>query len=101
MVTRTEKITFRMTPKEKEQLKKKVAASSLKMEPFIRALIAGKEINERPPDGWAEAVRQLSAIGNNINQIARIANTNGIIDISAISEIQNMHSEIWRMVKNL
>ena len=44
------------------------------MEPFIRALIAGVNLRPRPPDEYAEIRRQLAAIGNNINQIARKAN---------------------------
>ena len=43
-------------------------------ESFIRSLIMGLTLYPRPPDEYAEIRRQLAAIGNNINQIARKAN---------------------------
>ena len=37
-------------------------------------MIAGEKMRPRPPNEYAEIRRQLAAIGNNINQIARKAN---------------------------
>ena len=37
-------------------------------------MIAGEKMRPRPPNEYAEIRRQLAAIGNNINQIARAVN---------------------------
>jgi len=64
-------------------------------------VLAGVKLKELPPKDWAELVRELSTIGNNINQIARVANTVGTVDQSTIDELLNTQSQIWQKVKNL
>lgn len=86
---------------EKEQLQKQARIAGMKMEPFIRALIAGTHLIEHPPEEWAQLVRQLSGIGTNINQIAHIANATKSVPMDVIDQMQRMQSEIWRKVKNL
>lgn len=68
-------MTFRLYEAEYQYLKKQVDLSGFPMEVYLRRLIAGKEIKQRPPEKMTELLRQLSAIGNNINQIAKVANT--------------------------
>ena len=51
-----------------------MAISGFPTEVYLRALIAGEKMRPRPPNEYAEIRRQLAAIGNNINQIARKAN---------------------------
>lgn len=84
-----------------KHLNRQVKRSGLRREPYLRALITGTEIKEHPPEQWAEIVRQLSAIGNNINQIAHIANTTGHIRREDIDGIISMQGDIWRKVKGL
>ena len=43
-------------------------------------LIKGYEPKEKPDDRFYDVMRELSAIGNNINQLAAKANTLGFID---------------------
>ena len=47
---------------------------------LIRLLIKGYEPKEKPDDRFYDVMRELSAIGNNINQLAAKANTLGFID---------------------
>ena len=67
-------ITIRLTADEYAHVKQLSKSSGLKMEPAIRALVMGVNLYPRPPDEYAEIRRQLAAIGNNINQIARSVN---------------------------
>ena len=46
----------------------------MKMEPFVRALVDGCRIKPAPPDSYNKLRQQLSAIGNNLNQLTHIAN---------------------------
>ena len=43
-------------------------------------LIRGYEPKEKPDDRFYDVMRELSSIGNNINQLAAKANTLGFID---------------------
>ena len=63
-----------MNETEHRHLKEQVAISGFPMEVYLRTLIAGEKMRPRPPNEYAEIRRQLAAIGNNINQIARKAN---------------------------
>lgn len=74
---------------------------SMKMEPFIRRLIMGTELHPRPPDEYAALLRELSAIGNNLNQLARVANATGSVSAKTVEAMLERHSEIWRKVKEL
>ena len=71
----------------------------LGIDPFIRSLIGGIELRPRPPDAYAALLRELSAIGNNVNQIAHTANSRKNITGSEIDEAVKMVREAWRLVK--
>lgn len=84
-------ITIRLTADEYAHVKQLSKDSGLKMEPAIRRLIMGVNLRPRPPDELPELLRQLSGIGTNINQIAKVANASGYVrkeDIQSIMEMQ-------------
>ena len=101
MRTRNHRITLRLDEREHLYLERQVKRSGMRREPFLRAVILGKEIKEQPTELWAELVRQMSAVGNNINQIARIANATGCVRREDIAYIIDMQSKIWCKVKGL
>ena len=74
MKIRNRKITVRLSEKERKFLGEQADAGGMKIEPYIRELIMGNEVKSRPKEEWAEVVRQVAAVGNNINQIARSVN---------------------------
>ena len=47
---------------------------------LVRLLVKGYEPKERPDERFYDVMRQLSSIGNNINQLAAQANTLGFVD---------------------
>lgn len=69
---RNKRVEIHLTEEEHTHLKEQVALSGFTTEQFIRNLIDGVEIRPRPPDELPELLAQLSAIGNNINQIAAL-----------------------------
>lgn len=73
--------------------------TSLKMEPVLRKLVMGIQLRPRPPDTYATLLRELSAIGNNINQIARNTNTKKAADRADIDEALRLIRQAWRLVK--
>ena len=56
-------------------LKKKSKESGLSESEFIRSLVRGYRIKAQPTEGIKSFQRELYGIANNINQIARIANS--------------------------
>ena len=73
--------------------------TGLKMEPVLRKLVMGVQLRPRPPDTYAALLRELSAIGNNVNQIAYWANATKGIGRAEIAEAASLVRQAWRMVK--
>ena len=65
---------------EAQELQRKAKKACLSEDGLIRLLIKGYEPKEKPDDRFYDVMRELSAIGNNINQLAAKANTLGFID---------------------
>ena len=94
-------VLVRLSEKEKEHLKSQATACALKMEPYIRKLIMGKEVRPRPPDEYVRLLREINAIGNNINQIAHIANAERHISKDKVEEVLNLQNDIMRLVRSV
>ena len=61
----------------------------------------GLTLYPRPPDEYAEIRRQLAAIGNNINQIARTVNARGFATKEDIAAVTTAQRVIWQIAKRL
>ena len=101
MRKREKAVLFWMTPKEYEHLKKQASLSGMTISGLLRAAIRGQEIRPRPPENLAALLRQMSAMGNNINQIAKVANSSKFIRSEDIEAIQKMQDELWKAIKEL
>lgn len=93
------KISVRLTEREHKYLQRQAENAGLKMEPFIRKLIMGVDIQPRPPDNVVQLIREINFIGNNINQIAKKVNTENNVSQSQLEEILHLLGEIYREVK--
>ena len=78
-----------------------MAISGFPTEVYLRTLIAGEKMRPRPPDEYAEIRRQLAAIGNNINQIARTVNARGFATKEDIAAITAAQETIWNIAERL
>lgn len=99
MRLRNRSILVRLTERELIHLKQQAQNAGLGMEPFIRSLIMGSNIKPYPPAAYAGLLRELSAIGNNLNQIARIANTRKGIYGYELEEALHLVAEAVQRVK--
>lgn len=72
---------FWLSPKDAEELKRKAKLAGVTETAVIRLLIRGYEPREKPDGHFYEAMQNLSAIGNNINQLAAKAHALGFIDV--------------------
>ena len=70
----------------------------MKIEPFLRQLILGVELRPKPPDCYAALLRELSAIGNNINQIAHWTNGKGYATQAEIHEAASLVKQAYRRI---
>ena len=99
MKPRSIKITVRLSEIEHHHLKTQTKLTGLSGEALMRSLLKGTDVKPRPTEELSTLLRQLSAIGNNINQIARIANGTGRISKEDFEAIKEMQSRIWYLLK--
>ena len=70
----------RFSRDEAQDLQKKAKKACLSEAGLIRLLIRGYEPREKPDERFYDVMRELSSIGNNINQLAVKANALGFVD---------------------
>ena len=92
-------ITLRLNAGEYAHLQEQAEATGLKMEPLLRQLIMGVNLRPRPPDTYAALLRELSAIGNNITQLAHQANARDEATRDEISEAARLVRQTARLVR--
>ena len=99
MGERNRVVSVRLSEKEKKHLKKQADAAGLKMEPFIRKLIMGVEIHPRPPENVVLLLREINAIGHNINQVARKVNCSDEVSKKELVIINELLGKIYQELK--
>ena len=99
--TRKEQLIVRVTPEERELIQKKM--SQYRTDNFSRyarkMLIDGYVINLDLSD-FQRLSYEVNAIGNNVNQIAKVANSTGKIYADDIAEAKERIDEIWLLLKS-
>ena len=83
MKKRTIEIKLRLTPEEAKSLNDAVVSTGRSRESYLRSLISGCVPYQLPSETLTNTLNEIRYIGNNLNQIARVANKNGIIDSTA------------------
>ena len=92
MRKRNVQILFRLTEEEAEHLNELVRKSGRSKEAFLREMVKGYQLCEKPDPEFYRIMRELSAIGNRINQLAVKANALGFIDTQKLnSELDRLH----------
>ena len=98
MRKRNIQIITRLNRKEAEILKKKSHKCKLSQASYIRFLITGYVPREAPPLDYHNLIRELRAIGNNMNQIAAHVNAIGYVNgIAYQEEVNKLHRVILSM----
>lgn len=80
------KIMFRLNKSECEHFKKRVKKSGLSQEAYIRCLINGLVPTDAPSPDYFSMMRELHAIGTNLNQIAQKAHILKVLDVKRYDE---------------
>lgn len=97
---RPRQIITRMTEDEFSAYQKRVEASKLSSQKYsLRCLLDDEKIYVI--EDMPELIRQLKAIGNNLNQIARAANAGDKEPPAAVTELKQGVGELWQLLRRL
>ena len=86
--------------KELANLTQLCKTSGLSASAVLRRALAGVQLRPRPPGEYTKLLRELSAIGNNINQIAYWANAQKSVREAEIVDAAVLARKAWELVKN-
>ena len=102
MRKRTISILFRLNEQENQIFRTQVALSGYSAQEYMRRrLIEDQVIKPRPAGEMAEIRRELSAIGNNVNQVARKVNSTGQVSVEDFQKVAQCLDDVWHLVKQL
>ena len=86
MRKRNVQILFRLNEEEADYLYDLVKRSGRSKEALLRSMVKGYRLCEKPDPEFYQIMRELSAIGNRINQLAVKANTLDFVDTPMLRE---------------
>ena len=101
MRARVRRLDIHLSEQENIKLGSLMKETGLNASQLIRKLIMQEEIRPRPPDEYRKILFELSSIGNNVNQIAHIANSRRDISIEKINEAVELVYEAISFVREL
>ncbi len=97
--TQTEIVSIRLSPEQRRTLADRASLCGRPFSTYIRETVLGKIPRARPLRIEKKAVYQLSRIGANLNQMARVANVTGRLE--AERRIEETLGDITRAIKRL
>ncbi len=91
---------IRFTKEELAALTEKAQKAKMSRESFCRGILNGAKIKEAPPAKYFELIREVRRTGYNINQLLKIANAKGFLDVLLLQKFleENRTTErmLWR-----
>lgn len=92
----------RLNDAELAHLDRLVKRSGCSRETFVRSLIKGVVPADKPPPDYQSMMKELHAIGTNLNQIARKANTLDVVDVARYdTEVRKLTEAIKEIVNSV
>jgi hypothetical protein len=101
-MARSIRYTIRFTPDEEYAFRKRHTESGIySISDFIRQAVLTAQVKPPPSPELVALLREVRAIGNNINQIVRVANASGLITKDEIGKMLAQQKELLARVKEL
>ncbi len=95
---KTERLDLRLTPTDKKNIAYHAKLMNISQNEYISLCIRRKRIIICK--NFPDLIYQLSKIGNNINQIATIANTNQYVSINNVSEVKKLVEKCYELIND-
>ena len=102
MKVRNQELRALFTPEEVEQLKQRMAEAGVRnRSAFIRKMALDGYIIKLDTSDIREMISLLRYSSNNLNQIAKKANSTGTIYGADIADLQVKQDEIWELAREI
>ena len=98
MAKRNCRFEVRLTKDEYYDLTKKARKAGLTTGAFVRLAVAGKEIREAPTADVPMLIREVRRVGYNIDQILKVANSKGFLDVPQLKKVLEDNRSVEKMI---
>ena len=98
MRLRSKEFKLRLTEDEHSHLVSQAKKAGLTRAQFLRSVVMNSKLRARPPDTYYQLLKEINAIGTNINQIAHIANSERTINNDKLDKVMNLLDAIMEKV---
>ena len=98
MSKRNCRFEVRLTREEYYDLTKKARKAGLTTGAFVRMAVAGQEIREAPNADLPRLIREVRRVGANIDQILKIANSKGLLEVPDLRKALEDNRNVERMI---
>lgn len=96
------KVSFKLSEADYKKLEQDVKKSGVDRSKYLRALVQGAGgIDKDFPMDRANLIRQITGIATNVNQIAKYANSQGVIYFSEMNKLQVLLQEIKKLLQEV
>ena len=99
MRKRNKRVEVYLTENEYSNLAEKVKLSGMPREAYIRQVLGGVEIKEKPPADFYKLMVEVRKVGSNLNQLVKRAQALNFIDTPALqkvmAEIRETEDMLW------
>ena len=97
---RQRKFDMRLTERDFKLLERRARKCGLSKSAYMRQMLHGYKPRESPPADYHAMTRELNEIGNNMHQIAFMANATGLVDEAGYYEnVLGLRDAIKRIEK--
>lgn len=90
---------LRFTKAEMDSLNKKSKKAGRSREGYCRQILNDSVVKEAPPADFYGLMREVKRVGSNLDQLLKLANSKGLLDVSAIrkslDEIHGTEQMLW------
>lgn len=104
MRKRNKRVEVYLTENEYSNLAEKVKLSGMPREAYIRQVLGGVEIKEKPPADFYKLIVEVRKVGSNLNQLVKRAQVLDFIDTPALqkvmAEIRETEDMLWDTFQN-
>ena len=98
MAKRTCRLEIRMTKEELSDLRHKALKAGMSVGAFVRKSVSEKSILEAPSADVPVLINEGRRVGYNINQILKIANVRGLLDVPQLRKALEENHAVERMI---
>ena len=100
MARRNCRFEVRLTKDEYYELTKKARKAGLNTGAFVRMAVAGQVIREAPSADVPELIREVRRVGHNIDQILKIANSKGLLEVPDLRKALEENRAVEKLIAN-